>query len=257
MFIRLAIAFVALRLFGQGINAALSAWTFGLIFELAISALALRDVMRVPAAPLPAGIFRRMVRFAIPALASTTMFIFMWNVDIILARLYCSPYDSGLYANAAIIGHIALFLPAALVNVLLPHVAKAHKEGLSGGGALAASLALCVVLSGGFCLLCLIWSEEIISLLFGAKFIPAAPILQLLSPAMALLSLCNVLINFSMARNRFSFIKVLALGAGLVPALVYAFHADGRTIALIMLGVSALILAGITLTLTIEERKQA
>ena len=85
--------------------------------------------MKVSSEPLPNGIFRDMANYFGPVFLSTTTIIILGTIDIALVRHYCSPEEAGLYATAAILGRIALFLPGALIAVLFPSAAKARALG--------------------------------------------------------------------------------------------------------------------------------
>ena len=63
-------------------------------------------------------------------LVGSLAFASLTNVDILLAA-YFLPETAGVYAAAALVGKVVLFLPSALVTVLLPKAASRAAAGLT------------------------------------------------------------------------------------------------------------------------------
>ena len=229
---------------GWGVNGALLSGIMGVSAAIGFSLWVMKDLLKGPMEPLPDNLFPEMWRFALPVFLSTTMVMALGNLDIILVKHYCTPEEAGLYATAAILGRIALFLPGVLITVLFPEAAKAQETGEKDGHMLGISLGLTALLGGGFALVCNIWPAHIISILFGSKYELAAPLLQTISLAMALLAVANVVFTYSLARSKFNFLWPLVAGVGMMLCLVFNFHDSALTIAKIVLYSVEVILAG-------------
>ncbi len=229
---------------GWGINGALLSGTIGTLLAMGIGLWAVRDILKVPGEPLPHDLFSEMRKYSFPVFLSTTMVMALGNLDIVLVKHYCSPEEAGLYSIAAILGRIALFLPGVLIVVLFPEASKAQATGKEDSRILWVSLAMTAFLGGCVALVCAVWPEQIIVLLFGAKYQAGAELLKVISLAMAMLAVANVIFIYSLARSQFQFLWPLAMGVGMMLLLIFNFHDSALTIAKMVLYSIGLILAG-------------
>jgi len=227
-----------------GVNGALLSGTVGILAALVIAIWCLRDLRRVAGQTLPQGFFQKMRGYSFPVFVSTTMVMTLGNLDLVLVRHYCSPEESGLYSIAAILGRIALYLPGVLIVVLFPEAAKAQTTGNEDSRILWVSLGMTILLGGSFALVCTLWPEQIIVLLFGEKYQAAAGLLKIISLAMAMLAVANVIFTYSMARSEFKFLWPLVMGVGMMLLLIFNFHDSALTIATMVLVSIGLILTG-------------
>ena len=220
---------------GWGVNGALLTAATASVFTLGFGLWSLKDIFKVSSEPLPDGIFRDMANYSGPVFLSTSMIMILGTIDISLVRHYCSPEEAGLYATAAILGRIALFLPGALITVLFPSAAKARALGEKDGYILWTSLSLTAFLAFSGALLFNLWPEQFISLFLGDQYREAASLLKIISIAMAILSLTNVIASYSLARSDYAFLFPLVAGVTLMMALILTYHDTATTIAYIML----------------------
>ena len=220
---------------GWGVNGALLTAATASVFTLGFGLWSLKDIFKVSSEPLPDGIFRDMANYSGPVFLSTTMIMILGTIDISLVRHYCSPEEAGLYATAAILGRIALYLPGALIAVLFPSAAKARALGKKDGHILWTSLSLTAFLAFSVALLFNLWPEQFISLFLGDQHREAASLLKIISMAMAILSLTNVIASYSLARSDYAFLFPLVAGVTLMMALILTYHDTATTIAYIML----------------------
>ena len=165
----------------------------------------------------------------------TMMVMLLVNIDIILVRHYCSPDQAGYYATAAILGRIAFLLPATLLMVLFPSVAKATTTGDRDEHYLWVSLGLTTILSGVIFLALFFWGKTIIHLFYDAQYYEAAPILRIVAAAMGLLAISHVIFSYNLARSEFGFLWPLVGGVILMLFLVFLYHDTAETIAWILL----------------------
>ncbi len=244
MVVRFLVGLLLLYPLALRVNGALSASVLGALFALLFGWWALRDLRLQPLRPLPAGLGAEMLRYSLPVFAATAMIMMLGNLDLVLVRHYIPGEQAGLYATAAVLGRIAFFLPAMLVAVLFPTVARARESGDESRKPFLVSLALTAVLGLSFALLCILWPQWIIGLLFGAKYAAAAPLLQIVSLAMALLAIVQVVVTYGLARADYLSLPPLALGVVLMFALALLYHQSALVIAWIVLGAVVFILAG-------------
>jgi len=227
-----------------GINGPLLSGTIGTVIAMGIGLWAVRDVLKLPAEPLPHDLFSEMRKYSFPVFLSTTMVMAFGNLDLVLVKHFCSPEEAGLYAIAAILGRIALFLPGVLIIVLFPEATKAQASGKEDSRILWVSLAMTAFLGGSVALVCTYWPSEIIVLLFGEKYQAGAELLKIISLAMAMLAVVNVIFTYCLARSEFKFLWPLSVGVGIMMMLIFNFHDSAITIAKMVLYSIGLILAG-------------
>lgn len=228
----------------MGVNGALLSGAVGILAALMMATWFLRDFRRVSGQALPQGFLRKMRGYSFPVFVSTTMIMTLGNLDLVLVRHYCSPEEAGLYSIAAILGRIALYLPGVLIVVLFPEAAKAHTTGNEDSRILWISLGLTALLGGSFALACSFWPEPIIVLLFGEKYQAGAELLTIISLAMAMLAVANVIFTYCLARSEFNFLWPLGSGVGMMLFLIFFFHDSALTIAKTVLFSIGVILAG-------------
>jgi O-antigen/teichoic acid export membrane protein len=238
-----------------GINGALLSGTVGTFIALGIGLWAVRDVLKLPAEPLPHELFSEMRKYSFPVFLSTTMVMALGNLDIVLVKHYCSPEEAGLYSIAAILGRVAVFLPGVLIVVLFPEATKAHTTGKEDSRILWVSLAMTAFLGGSVALVCTLWPEQIIVLLFGEKYQAGAGLLKIISLAMALLAVANVIFTYCLARSEFQFLWPLAMGVGMMLLLIFNFHDSALTIAKMVLYSIGLITVGTLAWYSLSSRR--
>jgi len=229
---------------GWGVNGALLSGGIGMCVGITISIWATRDILMQPGESLLDNTFKEMRTYSLPVFCSVTMLMAVGNLDIVLVRHYCSPEEAGMYSAAAVIGRIALYLPMALVAVLFPEVVKSKEDGREDNHLVWITLGLTALFGGGFALFCYFFPEFTINILFGEKYLSSVPLLQIISMAMALLSMANVLFIYQLAHSNFRFLWAQASGVALILILVPFFHESATMIAQIIFVSVGVTLAG-------------
>ena len=181
------------------------------------------------------NLFGEMGRYAFPVFISTFMVLALGNLDNVLVRHYCTPEEAGLYSMGAILGRVAFSLPSCLLTVLFPSAAKSHAAGKEKKYIFWVSFGLTTLLGGGVALTFFLWPEQIISILFGSKYREAAPLLQIIGIAMAMLSSANVVFSYQLAKSDYSYLWILTGGVLLMLVLVLFFHETAMAIAKVLL----------------------
>ena len=152
---------------GSGPSGALLVNTLAGGLAVLIALYALRDVWRVErreeAPPLDR---RQMVVLLLGSLA----FASLTNVDILLAAYFLPKGIAGVYAAAALVGKIVLFLPSAVVTVLLPKAASRAAAGLTSEKILLASVAVTAALTLSATVVLALVPESLLVWAFGGDF---------------------------------------------------------------------------------------
>lgn len=156
------------------------------------------------------------------------------SMDTVMARHYLPPTSAGLYASAATLGRIALFLPGAIALLALPRFAAAKGLGQEARDALRWSIPATLGLSFAASAVIGVFPALLVRVLFGAAFVAAAPVVRILGVEAAALGLTGLLIYYLLARR--SRLAYLAwAGAALAWLTISVFHGSGTSIAFVML----------------------
>jgi glycosyltransferase involved in cell wall biosynthesis len=163
------------------------------------------------------------------------------GIDTILARHFLDPVPAGLYAAAAVAGHIAMFLPGALVMVVFPRLVADEGVGPQSRKTLAEAFGLMTVIGLGATAVLAGVPKLVVRLLFGAAYAHAAEAVGVLALASALFGLIGLLTYLHIARR--SLVALMSwAGVILATVLIAIFHGGIEAIALSMLVVSVVVL---------------
>jgi len=229
---------------GWGVNGALLASLAGIVAAIGVNCYFLRDVFALRKSPLPKGLIKEVGTYSVGMLVSSVIVMILGNLDLVLVRHYCDAEGAGLYATAAILGRIAFYLPSVLMSVLFTEAASAKESGRNDLASLWTSMGLTALLGGGFALFCLVASSFVVKILFGASYPAAGPLLAVISAAMALLAVANILFVYFQARSEFGFVWFQVAGVGLFLGLVTVYHDTPMTVAWLLFSGIAVMLLG-------------
>jgi O-antigen/teichoic acid export membrane protein/glycosyltransferase involved in cell wall biosynthesis len=186
------------------------------------------------------------LRDAVLSIAALAGYTTLTGIDVFLARHFLAPVAAGRYAAAAIAGHIALFLPGALVAVAFPRLVSANATGISARKTLTETVGLVTFIGlAAFAVLAGI-PGVVVDVLFGPNYLGAASIVGIIALTSVLLGIIGVLTYFHVARRSVAALYSWA-GVALVWVLVAVLHGGMETIADCMLAASGLVLAAVSL----------
>ena len=123
------------------------------------------------------------------------------TADVIVAKAVFDDHDAGIYGSASLVGRVILYLPAAIVTVLLPKVSARTTRGEATGDILAASLGVTLAASALLTLVYAAVPDLVVRLAFGSAYEDASSLLYLFGIAMSGYALLNVLLIYHLARN--------------------------------------------------------
>jgi O-antigen/teichoic acid export membrane protein len=184
----------------------------------------------------------QLLRTSAPVMVALVAFTSLTQSDVLAANATLSDTASGVYGAASLIGRVVLYLPAAIVAVLLPKVAARSASDRPAVDILGLSLlatflfcALSTVVYGAV-------PGTIVRVAFGAKYEGARDLLLPFGVAMTALAVINVLLYYHLGRGQHRFAWILGAAAiGQVVAFA-AFHSSPRTLVFDTIAVSILVL---------------
>jgi O-antigen/teichoic acid export membrane protein len=215
----LCVLFVVL---GLGLNGVFIGHIFCYLGLFLISYAPLRTVLSRfdGVAPEP----RRLFTAAYPELLANFAFAFMTQFDLVLVKHLFSSDMVGTYAVAAVFGRAIMYLPAGLILALFPLVAENHALNRNQVPVLWKALTYTLLLSGCGTLLYWLFPEAVLGLLFGGKYLEAAPLLAYYGVAMLPMALLLITMNFHIARGHGRVWVVIALGAVVEVLAICVWH---------------------------------
>jgi glycosyltransferase involved in cell wall biosynthesis/O-antigen/teichoic acid export membrane protein len=226
---------------GFGLDGAMVATVIGQAFTTAaLLFLARREVFGRGLEP--ARISLGAAALSIAALAGYTA---LTGIDVLLARHYLTPVAAGRYAAAAVAGHIALFLPGALVMVAFPRLAA--NEGKGAGARKTLAETFCLVTAIGLAAFAVLAAVPglVVSVLCGSSYLAAASIVGIVALSSAILGIIGLLTYFHVARRSMAALFSWA-GIAFVSVLVSVTHSGIDAIAVCMLAASVAVLCAVS-----------
>ena len=218
-------------LLGFGAVGALAVNLLAGLLSIVIAGWALRDLWpsRVEASALPQHDTRQMVTMLVGSLA----FASLTNTDILLANYFFDDAQAGVYAAAALVGKAVLFLPAAVVTVLLPKAAERVAAGRTSRNILLASAGVTVVLTLAAAGVLALIPESLLVWAFGGEFRDATSLLGWFGLAMTAAALVNVYLSVYFAERDARF-PLLVLGGAIAQVVAISlWHAEPRSIVVV------------------------
>ncbi|MDA8310997.1 MAG: glycosyltransferase, partial [Actinomycetota bacterium] len=164
------------------------------------------------------------------------------GIDTFLAQHFLAAVSAGQYAAAATAGHVALFLPGAVVMVAFPQLAEGRGRSARSRTALGQAFVFTSALGLAAAGVLVLFAPRVVEILFGRAYQPAASAVGILGLESAVLGLVGLLTYFHIARR--SRVALLPwAGGALAAGTVALFHGGLVSIAMGMLVVAAVVLA--------------
>ena len=168
---------------------------------------------------------KKMVRnfFIITAFYELTQIIIN-NSDILLVKHYFEAYEAGLYASLALIGRVIYFIAWMFVMLLLPTVVKLKKEGEPTLPILLKYVGYISIVAISIIVVCFIFPEQIIILLFGSDYFKIAPLLWKYALATGIFAISNIFAYYYLSLDKYIPVIVSGFFGMLQIVLIIFFH---------------------------------
>jgi O-antigen/teichoic acid export membrane protein len=219
-------------LLGLGATGALFVNTVASFVAVAIGAFALRGLLRLKTHAVMPRLDRRQAGVL---LVGSLAFASLTNVDVLLAAYFLPAHLVGVYAAAALVGKIVLFLPAAVVTVLLPKAASRAAAGMTSRWILLASAGVTLLLTLCASGLLALVPESLLVWAFGGDFRQSTALLGWFGLAMTAAALVNVYLSVYFAERDFRFPLLVVSAAVAQIVAVSLWHPYPRAIVFVTL----------------------
>ncbi|WED22006.1 permease [Vibrio sp. JC009] len=144
--------------------------------------------------------------------------------DIVLAKHFFDPIVAAEYSVASNLSKIAYFVSGALGGVMYALVTKTLNQGESGLKVLFSSSLMALVTGGLVVSLSYLFPEQIITLLFGHRYLASKDVFQVLSLSMTLLSVNSIFFSYFLAKRNYTYQKPLLILLAIVVGYVFLFY---------------------------------
>ncbi len=230
---------VALVEAGLGLDGALAASVAGQVLTYLVVLWPLRHEFR--GVPDAVSLTPHLGKAALSVVALSGLSAFT-AVDSVLARHFLSPASAGHYVAAATAARIALFAPGAVALVAFPRFAALAPGSRADRRLLKEALGVTAVLSIGAAAVLVVLPHLVVSILFGAAYEPAVPMLRILAAAGAAIGLIGLLVYYHQARSSLvAACSWLGVSAAAIVITIWA-HGSGTDIAWAMVATTLAVL---------------
>lgn len=228
---------------GGGSGGAIAGQALGILVGLGFVAWLLRP-WHLPrgTGAATSGIRRRVDSRTFNATMAFVAFAVLSNLDILMAKLWLSGHESGLYASLATIEKVVYFLPGAVAVVMVPAASRARVGQESSARVLRISALLVGAAVVLVSLPALIAPHLVLDTMFGGKYNAAVGGVRPVALAGAGLAVVNLLVTYVVAMRDQRWVWLLVGGVILQAASMSVWHASPTQIAIVQASVILVIL---------------
>lgn len=228
---------------GGGAGGAIAGQALGMAVIILISAWTIRGLLlRRGTGAATRGLKRMPDSRAVTASIAFVAFAVISNLDVILAKIFLSPGDVGIYAAIATVGKVVTFMPAAIAVAIVPSAARMHHSEGDSSRVLRIAAALVFGTAALAALPALVAPELIVSVMFGSEYEAAAAGILPIVAAGAGLAMLNLLVVYSVAIRDQRWALLLVAGVALQVVGVALFHDSPAQVATVQAVATAAVL---------------
>lgn len=239
---RLGLIFATLAV-GWSVGGAMLATLGSMLLAMLVPAFVLRTWWRPVPGPhtrLDRGVAARSL---LPVMVGLLAITALTSDDVVVAKAALSSHDAGIYDSASLVGRAILYLPAAIITVLLPRVAArfAGRRGTQDilWRSAGVTVAFCLAGTAFYA----VAGRPITDIAFGSKYSEAGGLLWLFGIAMTGFALLNVLLIYHLGRDDGRMSWLLLGGAALQLVVFAAIHRTLRELIFVDIAIAAVLLA--------------
>ena len=230
--IKLILTFVFIKL-GWAVPGALAGSLISVVFQIVNCAFILKGFLSFK--KIEAGVdFRKILFYLLPIAISSLCFISLVSMDMILVKLFFESQDAGFYSLAQMLGKIFLFLPSAIVAVLLPRASSLRAQNTDTASTLKKSLLYAFILCGIAVAGYNLFPSLALKILTGKALPESIYLGRLFSVSMTFFTLLSILTTYFLSIEDLRFIKYLLFFTLLQALLICLFHKTLIQVQLVM-----------------------
>ncbi len=252
--IRLLFLYLLVNVLSLGARGALATTFVGTASGFIIGVFLLRHIFKHEETAAELIRKRDILSYAMPVFFSMMGISLLSYMDVFMVKHFFSGQDAGLYSATSMIGKAFLYFPSAIAITLFPKVSESHELNRSTISMLWKSIGLTALISLGGIIFCFFFPKLIIGIMFGDKFFAIEGVVRFFGAAILPLVLFNVLLNYSLAVQKYGFIYVMYAGIVVYAAALWRFHSDFYQVVGVLFAVNMLILVFSFISLYIGKK---
>lgn len=171
------------------------------------------------------------LQYALFVLVATMVVTLLTSIDVFVAKHYFPPAIAGEYAGVSTVARTIFFVLSPIALVLLPAV-RMHKPAAENRRLLGKSLALTLIIGVPGTMICAIAPRMVTKTLMGANYLPYVHLLPIVSIAMLLIAVLNVIISYYIALRLYQVSYIICASIGGAVVLMGARHGSLQDIAM-------------------------
>jgi O-antigen/teichoic acid export membrane protein len=213
---------------GMQVEGAMLATLASMLVALILPIVALREWWR-PSSTAERHLDRpRILHSLVPVMIGLLAVTALTSDDVVVAKAALTSHEAGIYGSASLVGRVILYLPSAIITVLLPRVAARVASRRATEDLLRRSVAVTFAFCVSGTLIYAAVGVPITRIAFGEKYVEAGHLLWLFGIAMTAFAILNVLLIYHLALEQARMSWLLLGGALIQVAAFGAIHGTGR-----------------------------
>lgn len=220
---RITIVFFLLQA-GLGLTGAVLALPFGWFVSVVLAFLLLKRSVWIRTRVVP-GILKEGWKLSAFALLAYIAYMSLTSLDLVWVNRNLAGDEAGAYAGLVLLRRVIALLPGVAVTVMFPRIARTLAEGRSTDRLLLQTGGIILISGGVLALAYFAFASQIIAVVFGPTYVPAAPLLGWMGLSMIGISLSSIWLNYYLAEKPARFV-VLLISAVLVELTLLALFPD-------------------------------
>jgi len=238
---------------GFGLNGAILASVVASITGILILGKVIKDIVKVKIESVKKH-KKEMLLFCVPVAMSISFYAVLTMIDMTLVKHYFSANTAGQYAAISVLGKSILYLPGAIVVVMFPMVAEAHKINKDTLSILKKALLFALLVCSIGIFIFFLFPDFLLRLISRGRYTGNVNLLWIFGLAMLPYALTGIINSFHIARHKISFIVALVIMAIIQVGLISMFHKSLEQVIYILL-LCGILLVLINFGLIFYEKK--
>ncbi len=208
---------------GITLTGAVIALPFGWLVSVLCAFLLIGNLLWKKSEPLHQNILQDGWKLSAYALIAYFAYMSLTSLDLIWVNRTLDGDSAGAYASLVLMRRIVALLPGVAVTVMFPRIAKLLAQGQRPDRLLIQTSGIILAASGALTILYFLFSEQLITIIFGDTYQTASSLLGWMGLAMIGVSLSSIWLNYYLAERPRNFVILLALAAALEWTLLNLF----------------------------------
>lgn len=208
---------------GIGLLGAVLALPFGWLASVLCAFLLLGKPFWQKSIPASSGLLREGWKLSFYALLAYITYMSLTSIDLVWVNQNLPGEVAAVYAGLVLMRRIVALLPGVAVTVMFPRVVKILARGEFPNRVLAQTATIILVMSGSLSLLYFMFSNQLVTIIFGESYQAASPLLGWMAVAMIGVSLSSVWLNYFLAERPRNFVILLGIAVALEWILLNLF----------------------------------